>query len=557
MKEKNNAARIWLVIAVLALIIGAVAVVGNLGAGKDLTMEQARERLESLYSKLRVNKLPIRQDPDYTAVEQTEKAAVLPDISEYPFIVNPQTDDFLTVYASAEKAEWLTEVGNKFNQSGQSADGKPISVGIRAIPSSLAAELIASGKYTPDVYAPSSAAYGDLLVGRGMKLRQVEARIAGNVTGVVIGEKKIRELEDHYGKKPLGIGEFIESVLDERLSLGYTSPLSDENGFHFILALFSGFDPDDPLGEESIESFRRFQDRILFVAYENEQLKSALAGGILEAVVLDYQTYASSPALKSSYEFIPLGMRRDNPVYEVGDIGSLKSQIAQKFAAFCLGAESQKSASALGFNNLDGYAGISSLEGTAVLQAKEIYDREKHGSSVVTAVFVADISGSMEGSPLLNLKASLYRAIEVIDPDANIGLVTFSDSVSIALPIAKFDAMQRSCFSNAVKNMTAGGGTAMFDAVVVAKKMLLEAKERSPNTKLLLFVLTDGESNIGYTFGDIEKMTKGLRIPVYTIGYNADISVLQKLSEINEASAMDADSENIIYRLESLFRSQT
>ncbi|MCL2814114.1 MAG: VWA domain-containing protein [Oscillospiraceae bacterium] len=558
MKEKNNAARIGLVIAVLALIIGAVAVIGNLGAGKDMTAEQALNKLDSLYSALRINRLPLFFDPDFTAGDETEKTAVLPDISEYPFIVNPTTDDFLTIYASPEKTEWLIEVGNKFNQSGASADGKPVSVGIRAVSSSLAAELIASKKYTPDVYAPSSALYGELLVGRGVKLRQAEGRTAGNVTGVVLSAQKINEIKEIYNAQSLDIETIIQSVLSDELSLGYTSPSSDENGFHFVLALFAAFDTENPLSEESVESLRKFQDKILFVAYDNEQLKSALTGGILDAVVLDYQSYSDSPALKSSYDFVPVGERRDNPIYEIGDVGALKSQITQKFAEFCKSSESQKSAADKGFNNLNDYApAAAAVTGAAVGQAYEIYNREKHGSSVITAVFVADISGSMEGSPLLNLKASLYRAIDVIDSNANIGLVTFSDSVNIALPIAKFDVTQKSCFSNAVKNMTAGGGTAMFDAIVTAQKMLTEAKERSPNTKLLLFVLTDGESNIGYTFKDVEKMTKGLRIPVYTIGYNADIEVLQKLSEINEAAAMDADSENIIYRLESLFRSQT
>ena len=556
MKEKNNTARIVLVIAVLALIIGAVAIVGNLNAGKDMTTEQSQNKLDTLHSKLRVNKLPLKQDPEFKGNDdEAEKIAVLPDISEYPFIVNPTTDDFLTVYASLEKAKWLTEVGTKFNQSGASIDGKPISVGIRAISSSLAAELIVSKKYTPDVYAPASGLYGDLLIDGGVSVRQAEERIAGNVVGIVMNRQKIDELNNNYNTATLSFDTIIQSVFDDRLSLGYTSPLSDENGFHFILSLFAEFDPNNPLAEESIESLRKFQDKILFVAYENEQLKSALTGGILDAVVLDYQAYFNSPALKSSYDFIPIGERRDNPIYEIGEIGAFKSQITQKFAEFCKSAESQASASELGFNNLNDYSGISAISGTAVLQARELYDREKHGSSVITAVFVADISGSMEGSPLLNLKASLYRAIDVIDSSANIGLVTFSDSVNIALPIAKFDNMQKSCFSNAVKNMTAGGGTAMFDAIVVAQKMLTEARERSPNTKLLLFVLTDGESNIGYTFKDVEKMTKGLRIPIYTIGYNANIGVLQKLSEINEAAAMDADSDNIIYRLESLFRS--
>ena len=100
------------------------------------------------------------------------------------------------------------------------------------------------------------------------------------------------------------------------------------------------------------------------------------------------------------------------------------------------------------------------------------------------------------------------------------------------------------------------GGTAMYDAIITAQKMLMDAKSRNPNTKLMLFVLTDGESNRGYEFKDVEGITGGLKIPIYTIGYNANIENLQKLSAINEAVTMNADSDNIIYRIESLFNSQ-
>ena len=96
----------------------------------------------------------------------------------------------------------------------------------------------------------------------------------------------------------------------------------------------------------------------------------------------------------------------------------------------------------------------------------------------------------------------------------------------------------------------------MFDAVVVAQKMLMDAGARNPNTKLMLFVLTDGESNRGYGLKDIENVTRGIRIPIYTIGYNANIDNLQELSGINEAATMNADSDNVIYRIESLFNSQ-
>ena len=96
----------------------------------------------------------------------------------------------------------------------------------------------------------------------------------------------------------------------------------------------------------------------------------------------------------------------------------------------------------------------------------------------------------------------------------------------------------------------------MFDAVIVAQKMLMDARAQNPNTKLMLFVLTDGEANRGYGFNDVENIVRGVKIPVYTIGYNANIDILQKLSNINEATTMNADSDNVIYRLESLFNAQ-
>ena len=190
------------------------------------------------------------------------------------------------------------------------------------------------------------------------------------------------------------------------------------------------------------------------------------------------------------------------------------------------------------------------------MEAQNLWKKEKNGSNDLSAVFVADISGSMQGSPILKLKASLNRASSFIDDNTNIGLVTFSDKVTITLPIAKFDNIQKSYFVNAVKNLKASGGTAMFDAIVVAENMLIEQQKNNPNTRLMIFVLTDGESNRGYEFDDIAEITRGIRIPIYTIGYNADIDVLEEVSNINEATTMNADSDNVIYKLESLFNSQ-
>jgi len=44
-----------------------------------------------------------------------------------------------------------------------------------------------------------------------------------------------------------------------------------------------------------------------------------------------------------------------------------------------------------------------------------------------------------------------------------------------------------------------------------------------------------------------------LQIPIYTIGYNADLEALKKISSINEAASIDASTEDVVYQLKNLF----
>jgi Ca-activated chloride channel family protein len=326
---------------------------------------------------------------------------------------------------------------------------------------------------------------------------------------------------------------------------------------NFLLTALCTFDSENPLSENSIAQLRKFQDRIPYVAYESVQLKESVLAGALDGFASDYQTYMNFPELKSSFAFIPFGVRHDQPVYEIGELSELKKRAAAKFVDFCETAESQKTASDKGFNGLDEYSfTFANISGAAISQAQETWKKEKNGSSDLTAVFVADVSGSMEGSPLLKLKASLNRASSFIDENTNVGLVTFSNEINVALPIAKFDLNQKAYFANAVKKMRAGGGTAMFDAVIAAEKTLMNAKAKNPGTKLIMIVLTDGVTNRGYSFDDIEEVTINLQIPIYTIGYNEDIEILKRLSAINEATSINAGTDDVIYKLESLFNSQ-
>jgi Ca-activated chloride channel family protein len=68
--------------------------------------------------------------------------------------------------------------------------------------------------------------------------------------------------------------------------------------------------------------------------------------------------------------------------------------------------------------------------------------------------------------------------------------------------------------------------------------------------------MTDGETNQGSSFNDTRDIMAGLKIPVYTIGYNADISVLQQISALNEAANINADTEDVVYKIQNLFNAE-
>jgi Ca-activated chloride channel family protein len=244
-------------------------------------------------------------------------------------------------------------------------------------------------------------------------------------------------------------------------------------------------------------------------------------------------------------------------MYAIGDLSAEKKEILNKFIEFCKNDKSQKLATEYGFNQLNDYKPeMGGVKGDIISQAQKLWKEKKDGSNNIAAVFVADISGSMEGAPLNKLKQSLLSGSQYISKDNSVGLVTFSNEVNINLPIGKFDINQRSLFAGSVSEIQAGGKTAMFDAIVVASKMLMDEKAKNPNAKLMLFVLSDGETNCGHSLNDIEGMLKNFKIPIYTIGYNADIKVLQNISSINEAASINADSDDVVYKLGSLFNAQ-
>jgi Ca-activated chloride channel family protein len=564
MNGKNNVLKAVLILAVLGLFIfgfvfGVMKLINNLGKSKQVvSSENAMDTMNDLYKDITVNIVEARKEP--VTLTSTSLKDSLPEIDKYPAQVENTTDSFIEIFSSPEKTGadkdgLLVDIAKAFNNAGIQVNGKTASVRIRGMASGMGMDYIVSGKYLPDAFTPSNELWGEMMKVKGTKVTLAEKRLAGNVSGILMSKKKYDELVKKYGS--INLKNITDAVAANEIAMGYTNPFASSTGLNFLVSTLSTFDVKDPLSEKAVAGFEKFQTNIPFVAYTTIQMRESAQSGVLDGFIMEYQTYINSPDLKADYVFTPFGARHDNPLYAIGDLSAEKQEILQRFIEFCKKDEYKTLASEYGFNGLDDYKSeIGEINGDIISQAQKLWKEKKNGNKDIVAVFVADISGSMDGEPLNKLKESLLSGSQYIGKENSVGLVTFSSDVNINLPIAKFDINQRSLFTGAVKDMQATGGTAMFDAVVVATKMLMDAKAANPNAKLMLFVLSDGETNIGYSLKDVEGMLKTFKIPVYTIGYNANIKAMETLSSINEAASINADSEDVIYKLGNLFNAE-
>ena len=560
-KKKGNIIESLIVMAIIifGVIYGGITLTKNWGKSKEtISKENATGKLKKICKDININEVEPRKAPIDLGIKDVKDT--IPNIDKYPAKVENTTDSYIEIFSTGEKAGngkdgLLIDVANNFNESKFEINGKIISVKVREIASGLGMDYIISEKYLPDAYSPSNELWGEMIKANGKTIELCDDRMVGNVAGILISKEKYDELIKKYGA--IYLKNITQAVANGVINMGYTNPFASATGLNFLVSTLATFDSSNPLSEKAIDGFNEFQNNIPLIAYTTLQLKNSAESGILDGFIMEYQTYINSPELKTDYIFTPFGYRHDSPLYSVGNLSNEKKEILNKFIEFYKQDKYQELAVKDGFNALEDYkCEIENLDGNTILQAQKLWKENKNGDKPIVAVFVADVSGSMEGEPLNELKKSLLNGSRYIGEENSIGLVTYSNDVNINLPIEKFDLNQRSLFTGAVQDMDASGGTATFDAIAVAVQMLLDEKEKNPDAKLMLFVLIDGETNIGHSLDDLREILESVKIPVHTIGYNANIEALENISRINEATSINADSDDVIYKLGSLFNAE-
>ena len=551
----------------LACVMGAVSLMGCSNGNtrveneSSMSFEDAVTEMNSMLKKINVEKISKPVMDIYS--DDGSDTAMLDDIDTFPIMVEGEGDINIEIAAATELSsnapdDWINIVAENFNAEKKEIAGKTVSVSVRKITSGEVVTYMLADAYEPDVFIPSNYAWGEMLKSSGISIEKITDRIAGNTAGILIEKNTYDEFISKYEEAT--VSNVLEAALAGDLIFAYTNPYTSSTGLNILTAMLKAFDSQNPLSAKAQEKLLEYQKSSPPVAYTTAVLKNQAAKGIISAMVMEEQAYINTPEL-ASYIYIPSGIRHDHPVYTFSYCSDEKKEAAKLFTEYCLSEENQKLAQEKGFGRHDDYQSDDpGLDGTGYLTAQKVWKQNKNGGRPVVAVFVADVSGSMGGEPLNSLKSSLVNASSYIGQEHYIGLISYSGNVTVNLPIDKFDAQQKAYFCGEVKSLSEAGTTATYDAVLVGLNMLKEKAQELKesgveNVKQMLFVLTDGEQNEGYSLDRITPIVAGMQVPVYTISYNYldDNGELEKLSAINEVSALKASSDDIVNQLRNLF----
>ena len=534
------------------------------GPGEIETREQAIEQLNELVSK---SVEPSRRENTRRAnisLSQTNLLSMLPGISEYPMTLDARDSsrsEAVEIFTSSEKSGqgrdgFYLELAKQFNnQDFQISNGKRAQIAIRKIASGLGAQFILAQRYTPDAFSPSNQLWGDMLQAQGIPLTTMAEVTAPNTAGVIVrSSKKSMITTDNQ----LDVQKLLTAVTGGSFAMGYTNPYQSSTGLNFLLTVLDTFSQQDEtqfLAPDVSSAFEAFQAGIPFVAQTTLQMRdAAVDSGVLDALVMENQSWANVKGM-GDYEFVPFGVRHDSPLYATAEADADEREVLELFVEFI--EKNQQAARDFGFGGLPGYKnGYSINNGATILGAQKIWKEKKSGGKPIAAVFVADVSGSMDGTRIKNLKKALIESSDLISSTNAIGLVSFNESVNVDLNIRPFNIQQKALFIGAVEDLSTGGNTATNNAVLTAAKELIAYSREHSDHKLVIFVLSDGETNKGLDYERVAKVMEWTGIPIHAIAYELSSDHLKAMASLAEGAYIESSAESASYRIGNLLNSE-
>ena len=194
------------------------------------------------------------------------------------------------------------------------------------------------------------------------------------------------------------------------------------------------------------------------------------------------------------------------------------------------------------------YTTLQVPSASVIAVVKNVWQYTKRKTNIY---LIADVSGSMQGTKIEDAKVALSTFLDQIAGEQErIGLVAFSSNVYEVQPLGTL-AQGRQEMAQSIENLSAGGNTALLDAIDLAVTKLQDLDDTERINAIV--VMTDGKENASRT--NLNALTEKLRratqsearIVVFCIAYgrDADMKMLETISNATGGFSRRGDPETI------------
>jgi Ca-activated chloride channel homolog len=436
-------------------------------------------------------------------------------------------------------------------------------VGIRNIPSGIAADFLKSQTAKPAGYSPSNELWIKLLQAQGINTTAI-APLLADCGGFIVDAPTYQRLVKE-GK--VTFQRLLEEILAGKLKLGYANPYTSSTSLNLLYSIFhQAAGRNQPLTVDRVRSpqvssvFDTFQQQVVVTGVTSQDLRDAFLQDSSQLQVLasgcrGYTQLQKTPGYEQ-IGFVPYGIPHNSPLVGFEWNTTAQREALAKFAEFATSAPMQALTSKLPPDLLPKIDFIPTPSGEVLQAAQSLWKQRKDIGKTVYMELVVDTSGSMEQDNRLKaVQEALRLASSQINRGNQVGLITFSDRPTRLMNLAPFNELEQKRLFTAIDRLQPDGQTALYDGLVVGLADLMAKQKSDRNGRFYLMLLTDGERTNGLTFDQIKDLVRYSGVKVYPIAYGGvDKAELQAIAKIREGSVYSGNPETVQTLLKDLFQ---
>jgi len=486
----------------------------------------------------------------------------------------PRNAVLVEVAANTSLTPWLRSAIDNFNEAKiETATGKSVFVSLNPVESGQAVTNMTTNAYPPALWIPDSEVWVNVLAERG------QASFQGNCVSVAESPLVIamwRPIAESLGWPGRSLGwldigslaadpsawaYYSGGQFGPTLRMGHTHPGLSGTGASTLLAVVQAAqskadaitvdDIQQPIVQASVSTF---EGTVSWFSTSTDQLGQTMrerGTGYLGAAVMYESTVISygggDPDIVPIYPFEGTFMAT-HPACVNGSASAETQEAATLFRDYLLGQEAQQLAVANGLrpvnNSVIVGAPLDAAQGVDLSQPEVVFspptvdtiyavqDLWQAARKDVNLVMILDVSGSMDGNKIKNMRQAAIQFVEQMGDDDFITIVPFSNQPLVLIHHEQVGPARENVIRT-IESMEAGGDTALYDAIGLGANSI--ANTTSSQTSNAMVVLTDGLDNnsFQYTFDRyLIEIATANDTTVFTIAYgdDADQEVLAELA---------------------------